>query len=338
MGFLRKVGRRVKKSIKKLFSTKLGRIVGGIGLSMAMGWAAGKLFEGAKALFSGVAPPVGGETVATATSELVAEKAGQEILEEGLQEGGRKFLEQGVVEESASKSIDVVLNDIKNAKTNSEAFQVFSNDIAAKNISGEFPNIMTNNVTDAVTQVSDVYAGKKPLEPLYDEAMLEGTDLFASKDSVVLKPGATIQQGMENKIKYTQLPEGATIGEKFRRFASSPLESTKQFIMEDVVPQDPAEFAGDIVREEALTAAYNYLYPPEEAPTMPGVVVSKRPSEQAQAAYVQDMSGPWMAMNNTTTVPSFNDIISSLSFGPSAPQYQQQLYEGILPQTLPLPS
>ena len=52
MGFLRKLGKKIKKGVQKLFSTKLGRIVGGIGLSMAMGWAAGKLFQGAKALFS----------------------------------------------------------------------------------------------------------------------------------------------------------------------------------------------------------------------------------------------------------------------------------------------
>lgn len=44
MGFLRKVGRKIKRGVKKLFKSKLGRILGGIGLSMIF-WG------GAQALF-----------------------------------------------------------------------------------------------------------------------------------------------------------------------------------------------------------------------------------------------------------------------------------------------
>lgn len=44
MGFLRKVGRKIKKGVKKLFGSKLGKIIGGIGLSMMF-------FGGANALF-----------------------------------------------------------------------------------------------------------------------------------------------------------------------------------------------------------------------------------------------------------------------------------------------
>ena len=54
MGWIRKQFRRIRRRVKKLLSTKFGRIIGGIGLSMAMGWAAGKLFEGAKTLFGGL--------------------------------------------------------------------------------------------------------------------------------------------------------------------------------------------------------------------------------------------------------------------------------------------
>lgn len=340
MGYLRKVGKKIKKAVQKLFSTKLGRIVGGIGLSMAMGWAAGKLFQGAKALFS-TAPPVGGEVAgevaAQAAGEATAQVAGEVTTEAAKKTLGEsiKALEGTLAE---SKNLDKVLADIKNAGSNTEAMQIFSEDIALKNISGEFPNIYTNNVTDAVTQVTDVYTGKKPLlsEPLYDEAMLEGTDLFASKDSVILEEGATVLQGMKDPIKYTKLPEGATLGERVKRFAKSPLSSTKQFVMEDIVPEDPAEFAGDIVRGELMGAAYDYLNPEEEI-MVPGVVAQRRPAEQAQAAYVQDMSSQWMAANNTTRVPSFADITNSFSFGNSTPQYLQQLYEGITPQILPLP-
>ena len=46
MGFLRKLGRKVKKGVKKLFSTKLGSILGGIALSTIIPWAAGEMFGG----------------------------------------------------------------------------------------------------------------------------------------------------------------------------------------------------------------------------------------------------------------------------------------------------
>ena len=44
MGFLRKVGRKIKKKVNKLFGSKFGKIIGGIGLSMMF-------FGGAQALF-----------------------------------------------------------------------------------------------------------------------------------------------------------------------------------------------------------------------------------------------------------------------------------------------
>ena len=44
MGFLRKVGRKIKKKVNKLFGGKFGKIIGGIGLSMMF-------FGGAQALF-----------------------------------------------------------------------------------------------------------------------------------------------------------------------------------------------------------------------------------------------------------------------------------------------
>ena len=44
MGFLRKVGRKIKKKVNKLFGGKFGKILGGVGLSMMF-------FGGAQALF-----------------------------------------------------------------------------------------------------------------------------------------------------------------------------------------------------------------------------------------------------------------------------------------------
>jgi len=329
--YLRKLGKKIKKGVKKLFSTKLGRIVGGIGLSMAMGWAAGKLFQGAKALFS-TAPPVGGEVAgevaAQAAGEATAQVAGEVTTEAARKTLGEsvKALEGTIAE---SKNLDKVLSNIQNAGSNTEAMQIFSEDIAVKNISGEFPNIYTNNVTDAVTQVTDVYTGKKPLisETIQPDLTItvDRPDTFSS---LAKKP----YQGELTDVAYKDLLEAGQFGEAAKKVGVE----TVQFVKEDLIPDDPGALAGEYGRRELMAAAEDYLYPEEEV-MGPPVVAQRRPAEQAQAAYVQDMSSQWMAANNTTRVPSFADITNSFSFGNSTPQYLQQLYEGITPQMLPLP-
>ena len=83
MGFLRKKARQLKKGIKKLFSSSLGRIVGGIALSMMFGPVVDRIFQGG----------------ATAVPGKVAEEAGKKVVEEGAkkvaEEGAKKVVEEG---------------------------------------------------------------------------------------------------------------------------------------------------------------------------------------------------------------------------------------------------
>jgi hypothetical protein len=69
MGFLRKVGRKIKKGIKKLFSSKFGSLIGGIGLSMMLGPVISRAFNGIKGFFTkGVADTTAGQITTTATT------------------------------------------------------------------------------------------------------------------------------------------------------------------------------------------------------------------------------------------------------------------------------
>ena len=65
MGFLRKIGRKIKKRVKKLFSTKFGALIGGIGLSLILGPAISQAFNGIKGFFTQGAT---GATTAGATN------------------------------------------------------------------------------------------------------------------------------------------------------------------------------------------------------------------------------------------------------------------------------
>ena len=58
MGFLRKVGRKVNKKLKKVFGTTLGSIVGMVGLYFMMGAAAKALSGWASSTFGFVKRPM----------------------------------------------------------------------------------------------------------------------------------------------------------------------------------------------------------------------------------------------------------------------------------------
>jgi len=175
MGILRKIGKKIKKGIKKLMSHKLGRIVGMIGLSMAMGYAAKALMTGMQgagataglaegalaetATTAGLAEGAGataGLAEGTATTAGLAEGAGATA---GLAEGaaGTPLIEEITV--SAVKKIPDTLSIIEKASTNTEAFSTALNEIEAgtmsqvdKGISVVNPDALhvSNNITGAV--------------------------------------------------------------------------------------------------------------------------------------------------------------------------------------------
>ena len=324
MGWLRKKGRQLKKGLGKLFSTKLGRILGTIGLSMAMGWAARSLMQGAQSLFA-TAPPVD-PGISEVVAEEVAEEAVEEVTTETLQRTASNL------EETITSSKDV-LNSIDKASSNQEAFNLFQGELDKKVLDGSVELSSSSTITESVEKVSaDLIQSYSP-----EELLASGDDLFASKDSLVLKPGATLKQGMENPYKYAELPEGATIGEKFRRFAGNPLESTKNFFVENVMPESISEATGDVVRSEIgeyIQDKYFTEEPPYQGKPPAGLI----PTEAAQQMYVQDMSSQWMASNNATRVPNFKELKNSYSFGIGTPQYLQEYNQGMVGTTIPMPT
>tara|TARA_R100001440_G_scaffold50662_1_gene70651 strand:+ start:1768 stop:2628 length:861 start_codon:yes stop_codon:yes gene_type:complete len=117
MGFLRKVGRRIKKRVKKLFGSKIGRVLGTVGLYFALGAAA----KGLTGWFSSKFGAATGGAAADATTTAVVEGAGS-----------------------------TVSNSITTAGTNMEAA---NNAIAAVDASGA--GTATNTISEAVELFAD---------------------------------------------------------------------------------------------------------------------------------------------------------------------------------------
>ena len=126
MGFLRKVGRKIKKKVNKLFGSKFGKIIGGIGLSMMF-------FGGAQALFGkspwwkGFSERIknrnlfGKNNIADAV-ETVAEVSGQDSLGKGtgLFPGEAEVITGETVSNVADVVVDKPKNKILSSITESE--------------------------------------------------------------------------------------------------------------------------------------------------------------------------------------------------------------------------
>ena len=103
MGFLRKVGRKIKKGVKKLFSSKIGAFLGSIALSMIMGPVISRAFNGIKGVFTGAAQK---------GAETVIQEGAKEVVKEGVKDVATK----GVIDNTVTGAMEKVVAD--NTMTN----------------------------------------------------------------------------------------------------------------------------------------------------------------------------------------------------------------------------
>jgi hypothetical protein len=111
MGFLRKVGRKIKKGVKKLFSSKIGAFIGSIALSMIMGPVISRAFNGIKGVFTGAAQK-GAETVIQEGAKEVVKEGAKEVVKEGVKDVATK----GVIDNTVTGAMEKVVAD--NTMTN----------------------------------------------------------------------------------------------------------------------------------------------------------------------------------------------------------------------------
>lgn len=288
MGFLRKIGRKVKRGIKKLFSTKLGSIVGSIGLYLVMGAAAKSLSGWAQSTF--------GQAAAQTGTQVATETAVQAGTEAAVQAGTEAAVQAGT---------DVVSRDIAgkvmNASTNSEAANITFNQIDNLVKEGSSDLIMKNNVTDAVSDV-----GKQLLQP----------------DTKTL-----LETGREASRTLTDIPfSELDVGQKIQKVGVE----TKDYFAKRL----PEDYIEDTTASLATGAIVSALSPEPEEPFISAGVAPRPQTQPAQSAYIADVGQQYMAANNTTKLPDFNQIMQQNMYGTGTPQYFQQLYQ---PEMLPLP-
>ena len=201
MGFLRKVGRKIKKGVKKLFSSKIGAFIGSIALSMIMGPVISRAFNGIKGVFTGAAQAgtqaattAAGTTAGTTASTTAASEAVKSVTVEGAKDVATK----GVIDNTVTGAMEKVVAD-----------NTLANDLLLQAQEG-----LKGSVAEGMKVAKE---GSKLIGDMGKEELAN----LASQDLTV---GQNIRKGIRE------------VGLGAREFISDPLGKTKDYVGEEFIP------------------------------------------------------------------------------------------------------
>ena len=346
MGFLRKVGRKIKKGVKKLFSSKIGAFLGSIALSMIMGPVISRAFNGIKGALTGTGATAG-QAVSTAQAGVTSAEAGvaaaeaakQKVVEEGLKEtitssltadaGTKLTTEQLIAGETsaslASKQVAgkaLTEEGIKTAFTNSTAAsrKAMEAAIQAKN-PVDFTNVLTQGTTSGTIplNISDTVTGSlNNLNNFIETGEMFTPEVTANVNLASAKRQLTEAQATLKTAETTPLfgdkKLGADIKENFtgvKEFAKDPFGKTKEHVGEDFIP-DVARSLGQQYVMGALQGE-----PVDEGGY--GRMPSVGSFEPAQSSYMATVQSQIPSLPSNI---NFQDMSNRyLSFGTLSPQF-----------------
>ena len=338
MGFLRKVGRKIKKGVKKLFSTKLGSLIGGIAISMMLGPLLGRAWNGLKGAFTGTGATAG-QAVSTAEAGVAAaEVAKQEVAKQALGErvassltvdnlptlsmdqllaGGNPYANiaaQGApgvsmeaVQASFTQGAAASRTAMQTAIQNGNALD-FTNVLSQGTANGTIPLNISETVTGSLNNIDKFIETGEMFTPEV-QAQINLAD--AKRNLETVKSGATPLFGDKNL--------GKDIKQNFVDFGtkvSDTIKDPSSLIGPDFVPDTVKSVAGAmaidaVLGEEIDEGGYG---------RMPGSFGMENP----QASYVAQVKN----QIPTTPVTNMQQMNQGLFFGTLSPQFllQQQQY------------
>ena len=312
MGFLRKLGRKIKKNVKKLFSSKLGRLIGSIGLSMIMGPVISRAFNGIKGAFAGTGATAG-QAAAQATTQAATEAAKQATASLATDAGTKLTTEQILSGETlqsvASKEVAgkaLTEEGLKTAFTNSTAAsrKAMQSAIQAGN-SVDFTNVLTQGTTSGTIplNISDSVTGSLNNINNY----IETGEMFTPEVSKAIEVN---KQMMEAPKLFGDKKLGADIKENFtgvKEFAKDPFGKTKEYVGNEFIP--------DAIETTVMTGIESALTPEYEEPFRSKGVAD--PIQDIGPAYMTEVQTQMPNLQAT----NFQQLNQSLLYGTLAPQY-----------------
>ncbi len=317
MGKLRKIGRKIKKGVKKLFSSKIGRIVGMVGLYFAMGAAV----KGLSNWFSSSFGKAG--AAATETTAVAAE--GAAVTGSSAGAGGSKTI-GSVVEGAASNTegANAVIASVDSAAingsttTNSTITDAVTN-VSESNVLDQSVSEVNNNLNflnETKGKVMDVKTAEFKVPEVGTIDTSAATDLMNTKPEYAMDfqtttqiPDATIESPSRMEAFATNTKEATSnVGQNIKDYFVGS-EST-------VIPDTISGVGTGMIMSQF-----------QEEPEMSGGFIAPQPVQvQAQGAYMQEV-GPMMA--SVTGVPNFSNFTQMANqnvYGIGTPNHLAGLY------------
>ena len=368
MGFLRKIGRKIKRKLNKVFGEKLGNIVGFVGLYFAMGAVAKQLSGWMKSTFGAgkgksTAKAVELTTKVSDTTQAAIDAKSSADATATIASAADKTISGTVA--STGARVDTL---IANSTSNAEAFNNWVGGHESLFNSGQIQPTVSNSLTDTVTSSisnADIYEQttgqvfqnleqpkidfneiSKQVVELKDQATFE-KDLFIENEFSVMDTtglkgkgmltpieGSTVAQAAADPARYATLGPDATFGQKVGRFVEDPIGMSKEFVRStasDVGSYVTGDFVPDMAQGALTASVSEALNPPPEPEFQSAGVASPIGMEQAQAAHMVEIR-PMLDASNLGNIRNFTDLANQTLYGTGTPSYIQGIY-----QPLPIP-
>jgi len=330
MGFLRKVGRKVKRKLNKVFGAEIGNIIGMVGLYFTMGAVAKGLSGWAKTTFGagkGTADAAAiqqASEVAKTTADVAA--SGKELaalkdfstVTKGTQSA--TGLNMANVEAAVTTGSQTVQNLTANAATNVDSFNAWVGGHESLLNQGKLPTTVSPSLTDTVIEsvsnpdvfkqtTTDIASNINTPKIDFTSGALEGTKASLDVAKTAQAEATTFQKLAADPIGYT-------------------VEGIKNATTEGVDYIKSGDFVPDLA-QGALTGAVNRsLMEDEEVmglgrgaqgqPMMTAAQGNHLAAVQAQPGYA-----------NLTSMKSFTDLANQTLYGTGSPSYLQNVYQPI---------
>ena len=360
MGFLRKIGRKIKKKLNKIFGEKLGSIVGFVGLYFAMGAVAKQLSGWMKSTFGA------GKGKSTAKAVELTSKVSDSA--QAAIDAKTSADATATIASAADKTISGTVAStgakvetlISNSTSNTEMFNNWVGGHESLFNSGQIQPSVSNSLTDTVTSSisnADIYKQttgevfenlaqpkidfneiSKQVVDLKDQAAFEkdvfSQDLFSGSKLTPIDSSTTVAQAAAEPARYATLGPDATFGQKVGRFVGDPMGMSKEFVRSkasDVGSYITGDFVPDMAQGALTASVSEALNPPVEPEFQSAGVAGPIGMEQAQAAHMAEIR-PMLDASNLGNVRTFTDLANQTLYGTGTPSYMQGIY-----QPLPIP-
>jgi len=298
MGFLRKVGRKIKKGVKKLFSSKIGALVGSIAIGMILGPTIGEAWKGIKGAVMGT-----GTTTAAATGTTAAATGTTAAATGTTAAATGTTAATTTTAEALASSINMpstlpAVSSVPSGQINMAAIE--------KSItSGPFN--VSNTVTGSINNVASSFN-----LPGFNTKAFETTLANVQPSPELAFDTSTLTSTVADSTTSVPKTKQPFFGEggKLREYGQNVKKDFQEgFSVGDI--------ASGVVTGYATTSLLSGDSVDEGGY---GRVATGSPDVQAQASYIQDISSSYNAAMGTTGLPNFSTIAQQTLYGNGSPQ------------------